>query len=147
MNKGENLGRLLLERFRWFDGRLRASLTAAGWPELTYSQSLVFAYLDSEGTRPSELARRIGVTRQAVHQTVADLEALGLVRVEPDPSHGRAKIVALTDAGRDNVRAALGAFAKIEADLARRIGSEEVASLRSTLEADWGPVEASPPPD
>ena len=100
---------------------------------------MVFAYLDADGTRPSELARRIGVTRQAVHQTVNELVEMGLVELAPDPTNRRAKLVTLTPYGQRNVEAALKAFADIEAELASRIGAERVQELRKTLESDWGP--------
>jgi DNA-binding MarR family transcriptional regulator len=73
------LGQLLLRAFRWFDESLIAALHAAGWPELTRAHSLVFAQLDTEGTRTAELARRAGISRQAIHQTIQELQRLGLV--------------------------------------------------------------------
>lgn len=137
------LGQLLLQAFRWMDDSLRATLAARGWPHITPAQSLVFAHLDHGGTRSAELARRIGVSRQAVHQTVRELEALGLVEQVPDPANASARLVRLTAEGRRNVAAALTAFADLEAELADRIGADMVAQLRAALERDWqqpGPV-------
>ena len=133
-----SLGRLLLQRFRWFDESLRARLSAAGHHSLSYAHSMVFASLDAEGTSQAELARRIGVTRQAVNQPVADLVELGLVTLTPDPSDRRAKVVELTDEGRANVAAALDTFAAIEAELGERIGVDHLGAMRAALEADWG---------
>ncbi len=132
------LGQLLLKAFRWFDESLRATLVARGWPEMSAAQSMVFAVLDQDGTSTAELARRIGVSRQAVHQTVKDLEALGLVEQVPEPGDGRVRLVRLTTQGRANVAAALGAFIDLEAELARRIGVGHAAGLRRALEAEWG---------
>ena len=151
-DRADNLGQLLLGGFRWFDHSLRTSLAAAGWPQLSLAQSLIFAYLDGDGTRPSELARRMGVTRQAIHQSVGGLVEMGLLRYEPDPTHGQAKLIKLTDQGRDNVAAAVAAFAAIEADLADRVGRTAIIDLRRALEAEWGepaPValnSTTPPP-
>ncbi len=139
------LARLLLERFRWTDAALRSRLSARGWPEMTPAQSLVFASIDGEGTRSSELARRIGVSRQAVHQTVAELVDAGLLELVPDPDDRRAKLVVLTSDGRRNVAAAREAFAGIESEIAARIGSSRYAALRSALEADWGPPPVDTP--
>jgi DNA-binding MarR family transcriptional regulator len=134
----QNLGRLLLERFRWFDESLRALLAAEGRPTLTHAHSMVFATIDTDGTGQAELARRIGVTRQAVHQSVSELADLGLVTLTPDPADGRAKIVELTQAGRANVAAAIATFARIEEELAARIGREAIDGLRAALVAEWG---------
>jgi len=136
------LARLLLDRFRWTDRALRARLAARGWPEMTPAQSLVFASIDLNGTRPSELARRIGVSRQAVHQTIAELVEVDLLTLTADPVDGRAKLVVVTDAGRRNISAARESLAEIESELRARIGDESVAALRDALAADWGSPEA-----
>lgn len=134
----ENLGALLLRAYRWFDVGLVEALNAAGWPHIRRPHSLVFGHLDLDGTRPAEIARRIGITRQAVNQTLRELEGMGLVRQIPDPSDRRATLVVATRRGRESTVAALRAFADLERDLARRIGLRRVADLRRTLETDWG---------
>lgn len=133
------IGQLLLQGFRWFDASLLKSLKARGWPEQTRPQSMLFANLDIEsGTRSSELARRIGVSRQAVHQTVRELEALNLVQLAPDPSNQSAKLVQLTDRGLKIVEDAIRVFTDIEKQLGDRIGEDNIVLLRQVLEEDWG---------
>jgi len=132
------MGRLLLDAFNWFDASLLASLKEQGWPDLSRSLSMVMAYLDSDGIRISELARRLGVSRQAAQKSVKELERLKLVKTEVDPTNSSAKTVVLTDQGKANVTAALDAFSEIEMQLSRRIGSADLASMRKTLEKDWG---------
>ena len=140
MGEHTNLGQLLLRAFRWFDESLLAALHAAGWPELTRAHSLVFAQLDSKGTRTAEIARRAGISRQAVHQTVQDLQRLGLVTLVPDPTNRSAKLVMPTDRGQASIRVANTTLAELEAELARRLGRQHVQALRRALEADWGPT-------
>ncbi|GMR03139.1 MAG: winged helix DNA-binding protein [Acidimicrobiia bacterium] len=139
------LARLLLDRFRWADLALRSRLTALGRPEMTPAQSLVFASIDPEGTRSTELARRIGVTRQAVHQTIGELVDIGLLELIADPSDGRAKLVVVTHEGERTIAAARSAFAEIESGLRARIGVQHITAMRSALEADWGSPELAPP--
>jgi DNA-binding MarR family transcriptional regulator len=138
------IARLLLDRFRWADKALRGRLAAKGWPEMTPAQSLVFASIDLDGTRPSELARRIGVSRQAVHQTIAELVSVDLLTLVADPQDGRAKLAVVTDEGRRNIAAAQESLDEIEADLQSRIGSHAVAALRAALSADWGSPDPEP---
>jgi DNA-binding MarR family transcriptional regulator len=140
MAEQTNLGQLLLRAFRWFDESLIAALHAAGWPELTRAHSLVFAQLDIGGTRTAELARRAGISRQAVHQTVQELQRLGLVGLVPDPTNRSAKLVVPTDRGQASIRVAKATLAKLEAELAQRLGRDQVRALRQALEADWGPT-------
>lgn len=132
------MGRLLLDAFNWFDAGLLASLKEQGWPDLSHSQSMVMAYLGSDGIRISELARRLGVSRQAAQKSVKELERLKLVITEIDPTNLSAKTVVLTTQGKANVAAALNAFSEIEKQLSRRMGSSDLASMRRTLEKDWG---------
>lgn len=133
-----SLGWLLLQGARWFDDALIGALHAAGWPAITHSHSMLFPQLDPGGTTQSELARRLGVSRQAVHQLVSDLVSMGLIEVVHDPSSRRSKLVRLTRAGRTSVGTALAAFEVIEERLSARIGTRHVAALRGALEADWG---------
>jgi DNA-binding MarR family transcriptional regulator len=132
------IGQLLLRAFEWFDDGLMNELAAAGWPRQNRTQSLLFANLDRSGTRPSVLAGRLGVTRQAVHQTVVALEESGLVTLQRDPSSGRSKLVMLTPLGERIVADAREAFQRLEEKLADRIGKREVDHLRRALERDWG---------
>ena len=60
----------------------------------------VFPHLDLDGTRVTELARRMGITKQAVSQLIDDLEGLGMVERRPDPDDRRAKRVVFTNEGR-----------------------------------------------
>jgi DNA-binding MarR family transcriptional regulator len=140
MDKQTNLGQLLLRAFRWFDESLIAALHAAGWPELTRAHSLVFAHLNPGGTRTAELARRAGISRQAVHQTVQELQRLGLVRLVPDPTNRSAKLVVPTDRGQASIRVAKATLTNLEDELAHRLGQDRVQALRQALEADWGPT-------
>ena len=135
-----NLGQLLLRAFRWFDESLVSALHAAGWPEVTRAHSLVFAQLGPAGTRTAEIARRAGVSRQAVHQTVRELQQLGLVELVPDPANRSAKLVVATDRGRESTRVALATLAALEVELTHRLGRRRVQALREALEADWGPI-------
>jgi DNA-binding MarR family transcriptional regulator len=132
------LARFLLERFRWFESALLERLAKAGYPELRVSHSALFAALDRDGTRPAELARRLGVTRQSVHQTIHELVDMGLLELIPDVSDKRASLTRLTDRGREHVKVARRIFGALETELEQRIGTGQVAALRRSLMLDWG---------
>jgi len=132
------MGRLLLEAFKWYDESLLASLKAQGWLEISHSQSIAMAYLENDGIRISELARRLGVSRQAAQKRVQELEKMKLVKTEIDPTNSSAKTVVLTIQGEKIVAAALATFAEIERQLSQRIANSDLANLRMALEVDWG---------
>ena len=95
------LGRLLLAAHRTLAGELVVELEERGWPDLRASQAALVLNVDRRfGTRLTELARRAGVTKQAMMVVVDELEVRGLVRRTPDPEDGRAKVVRLTARGR-----------------------------------------------
>lgn len=134
-----NLGRLFLNGFRWMDASFVEMLAERGWREVPKSHSLVFPHLLEGGTRPAEIARRAGVSRQAIHQVLRDLRRKGLVEIKPDPTHRRAKLVFLTDLGMRFDEAVEETASRMEEALADRIGAKTVSSLRNALEAEWGP--------
>lgn len=133
------LARQLLVGWRWFDDRLRAGLAEAGFGSITSAQSMVFPYLDADGTRQTELAERLGISKQAVHQLVAALVRQGLLELRDDPRSARARLVVLTDRGHESVVAAGAAFRAAEQALEDELGAYHVAQLRRFLIGAWPP--------
>jgi DNA-binding MarR family transcriptional regulator len=89
-------------------------MEASGFPDSPPSFHPIFENLDPEGTRLTVLAARAGLTHQSVGEVVTELERRGYVERIPDPSDKRARLVSLTDRGRDLVRAAVQHIADIE---------------------------------
>lgn len=131
------LARLLLDRFRWFDDALRAAQADRLGLDITSAQSLLFAELAFAGSRQADLARNLGVTRQAVNELVRGLERQGLVHLVSDPSDRRAKLVRPTARGRQSIGVAMEVFADLESRLESAIGDTRVGQLREILSADW----------
>jgi DNA-binding MarR family transcriptional regulator len=84
--------------------------------------------------RMSSLAEMSGVTKQAISQQVAYLEARGYVAVEPDAVDSRAKLVQLTTKGQRSNQAAQSLFAAVERDWRQHFGGDEMRHLRTLLE-------------
>ncbi|MGW7265337.1 MarR family winged helix-turn-helix transcriptional regulator [Streptomyces sp. NPDC054842] len=145
-HRAANLPQLLTEAKRWFDDALMASMESAGEQPVSTAQAAVFAMLDAEGTTVSELARRIGVTRQTVHQAVHGLIAMGLLQQVPDPGSARRRLIRTTAEGLRVHERAQAAIGVIESVLADRIGSSGADALRQALTADWGRPPLVPAP-
>ncbi|SDC91251.1 DNA-binding transcriptional regulator, MarR family [Geodermatophilus telluris] len=140
MSTGEPpLAALLLVASRRLDAALRAELAARGWPRLSGAQSLVFAFLDPDGTPPAELARRLGSSRQATQDLVAGLVRTGLLEVAEDPARRGGRLVRLTASGRALAADAGAVLAGLEAAL-----GERAAALRRLLAAPLD-LPAAPP--
>jgi len=85
------------------------------------------------GARPSELARRLGVSKSAVAQVVDRLERAGYVEQAPDPRDTRAKLVKLTSRAERAKEAAAQALEDIEAEWRRLLGERRFDELRDAL--------------
>ncbi|MFH8574435.1 MarR family winged helix-turn-helix transcriptional regulator [Streptomyces zaomyceticus] len=133
-----NLPQLLGDARRWFEEGLLAALEAAGATPVSPTQAQLFAVLDDQGTTVSELARRMGVTRQTAHQAVHGLVATGLLEQVPDPASARQRLIRRTSEGERAHRQAGIILDRLEVQLAERIGQKAVDALRATLEAPWG---------
>ncbi|MEV0528201.1 MarR family transcriptional regulator [Streptomyces sp. NPDC050439] len=135
---GRNLPQLLGDARRWFEDALLASLEEAGESRVSPTQAGLFAVLDDEGTTVSELARRMGVTRQTAHQAVHGLVAAGLLEQAPDPTSGRQRLIRRTAEGERTHRRAEMVLRRVEQELAARIGERAAHALRTALELPWG---------
>ena len=89
-------------------------MEADGFPNSPSRHHPLLENIDPEGTRVTVLAARAGITHQAMAQLANELEERGIVERVPDPSDGRARLVRLTDEGRERTRAALEQIAAIE---------------------------------
>ncbi len=128
----------LLQGFEWFDEGLQGSLRARGWPQLTRPESIVIIHVILEIRRPSDIARSMGLTRQAVHITINQIIEKGIFELQDDPSDKRSKIIELTSTGKAMRRDAQLSVQYIADQLAARIGESHVRNLREAFAKDWG---------
>jgi DNA-binding MarR family transcriptional regulator len=132
------LMRLLFDAYYWFDESLQRSMQAQNIPPLSRSQSMVMICLVEGIHRPSALARKLRVSRQAMQKTLADLEEKGYLKLVPDPEDRRAKHVHLSKTGRMRQSSARDYLRTLEMKLKTRLGARKVAALSEALQADWG---------
>lgn len=128
----------LLRASSWFNDAMAERMRRRGYPLLTPSQSYVMAQLLIGPARPSDLARGLGVSRQAVHQLLRPLVDADLVEIRADPTDGRATLVHPTDTAAEFGRVAAEEHAAVERLLADRIGAADLADLRRIVALDWG---------
>ncbi len=136
----EVLMRSLLRAYYWMDESLQNGLQRAGHKPRTRTQTMILIHLSNGVTRAAELARALGVSRQAIQQQINDLEAEELVTQLPDPTDKRANRIVFSEKGAELINQALETLRGAEQALAMRLGYETVNQLRRGLTADWGPV-------
>lgn len=136
--QSRSLGYLLLRCAQvWSDRALERVNTEAAergltMPPMREAHTRLLPHLGApEGIRITELARRVGVTKQAVQPLVAELAEAGVVRVVTDPEDARARRVFLTDFGVGALAHGTGVLLAIEAELG--LGAADVRALKSLL--------------
>ncbi|PRY47671.1 MarR family transcriptional regulator [Geodermatophilus tzadiensis] len=130
---GEPLVVVLLEHAMH---RVRAELYALSdesFPGLRTRHYRLLSFLPPGGERLTRLTAASGLTKQALAQALAPLQAGGYVEVVPDPSDRRARLVRLTDRGREATAAVRHRLAAVEREWAARVGEERYAVARAVL--------------
>jgi len=140
-NDNDFLMRLLFDGYYWFDEGLQRSMQAKNIPTLSRSQSMVMICLGEGIRRPSALARKMRVSRQAIQKTLADLESKGYLKLVPDLEDKRAKSVRLSKIGKQRQLAARDILRDMEDELKTRLGSGKLGALNQALLTDWGEPE------
>lgn len=133
------VGQLLVHLLRLFRSELFTRMQEAGYTELRQPHMHFFGNIEPGGSRLTELAARANMTRPSMAEIVDELERDGWVERVPDPTDGRAKLVRLTDRGRELVREALRNVREMEDEYGRRIGKkrfeEACRALQELLDA------------
>jgi DNA-binding MarR family transcriptional regulator len=88
---------------------IQAGMVERGFDDVRPSHGFAFTVIAGGGATTVELARHLGVSKQAASQMVHELESKGYVRRVAHPEDARAKLVVLTERGVDCTRAATGA--------------------------------------
>lgn len=129
-----SFGHTLLECARLFDELGQERLNAELGEDIARPSVMrLVPHMPAEGIRPTELARRADISKQAVGQTLGFLEERGLVEFAPDPEDGRALIVRMTDVGVEASRLGLEALGRVERDVAERVGADVIAATFAGL--------------
>lgn len=136
----EVLMRGLLRAYYWMDESLQNGLVQAGFQPRTRTQTMILINISNGITRAAELARVLGVSRQAIQQQINELERDDLVTQIPDPEDRRANRIVFSEKGSRLISAALETLREAEQALAMRLGYDTVRHLRNALTADWGDV-------
>lgn len=95
---------------------------AAGFTDITFAQVAIFRQEGPHGRRPTEIAAAAELSKQSVNDTLRFFETLGYLRLEPDPSDGRARVVHLTARGRRLDAVIWKAGREVEQAWSERIG-------------------------
>lgn len=133
-SRRHGIGRLLLLARQDFIARLGERMGGADDVAMQ-ARGRLLPYIDVDGTRSVDLARRLGVTKQAVARMVRDLEDEGLLYRDADEADGRASLVRFTDAGLQYLTRMHRCILEIEREYERLVGKDQMAAVREALAA------------
>ena len=127
------IGALLRVPWETVQRRMLERLHEHGFDDLDAAHLTVFQYPGPQGAKPSELASRLRISKQALNYLLGELERLHYLERRPDPDDLRSKRVALTKRGAKLITLMREAVADLEADWARQLGSKRFDQLRGLL--------------
>ncbi|MFN8176926.1 MAG: MarR family transcriptional regulator [bacterium] len=127
------IGALLRMPWEAVRQRMLDRLHERGFDDLDAPHLTVFQYPGPQGARPSELAVRLRVSKQALNYLLRELERLGYLKRSADPHDRRSRRVTLTRRGESVVQTMREAVGEIEREWEERLGPRRFAELRSLL--------------
>jgi DNA-binding MarR family transcriptional regulator len=127
------IGALLRMSFETVRARMLQRLHERGFIDLQAAHLNVFQYPGPQGSTPSELAARLGISKQALNYLLGELERLGYLERQPDPDDLRSKRVVLTGRGTSVIGVIRDAVAEVETAWTEQLGRERFAQLRALL--------------
>src|SRR5215203_1969135 len=127
------IGALLRTPWEAVQQRMLERLHDHGFTDLDFAHLNVFQYPGPQGARPSELAARLAITKQALNYLLGELERLDYLQRQPDPDDLRSKRIALTARGTSAIRVIRQAVTEVETAWAQQLGPERFAQFRALL--------------
>lgn len=131
---GLNLIDLISEKHK----ALRDKVNEASGEPLNKTETHILAMLELHGLLSiSEISRLIGISRQGTQKTINNLLAEGYVDTAIVEGNSRDKHIVLTPRGIQVCRSMLEIKRNIEAEIAAKIGRDQVETLRKLLTEEW----------
>jgi DNA-binding MarR family transcriptional regulator len=130
---GYELPLLLAAAFRAIVDELHVKLAARGHPDARPLHGFALQAIGPTGTTISELARRLGVSKQAAAKTAAALEQVGYVRRLADESDARVVRLERTASGEEMLALSAAIFNEIHHRWQRTVGRARMRDLEDAL--------------
>jgi DNA-binding MarR family transcriptional regulator len=129
-----NLKQLLIAKNDWFAEQIMDEVRGSEYGYITPAQSRLLAHMGGRPMSMAELSRKLGISRQAVHKTVVELNRRGILELQNDPERGNSKLVVYTVKGKQVNRFGAAIIDRIEAQISERIGPTAFKQLKAQLE-------------
>jgi len=104
-----------------------------GYDDLDTAHLNVFQFPGPQGARPSQLAAKLRISKQALNYLLGELERLDYLERRPDPDDLRSKRVVLTRRGTSAIGVIRDAVGEVETAWTQQLGPKRFAQLRGLL--------------
>lgn len=130
---GYELPLLLLAGFRTLIDEVHAELAAQGHPDLRPAHAFALQAIGPDGAGASDIARTLGISKQAAGKTVDKLVALGYAVRADDPADARRKLVRISRSGYDVLARSAAVFDRLRTQWAAALGEDAVRTMEDGL--------------
>jgi DNA-binding MarR family transcriptional regulator len=130
-----NMRQLLLRASRIVNRHVVEGLHARGYADLRSTHTTLLSNIDLAGSTVTVAADRAGITKQAMGRLATELEDAGYIRVRSDPKDARARVLQLTNTGKQLMLDSLEVMAELERRYARSVGRNRLAAVLQGLAA------------
>ncbi|MEE2810975.1 MAG: MarR family winged helix-turn-helix transcriptional regulator [Pseudomonadota bacterium] len=108
-------------------------LKSHGFVDLKPSQITFLAALDCDENHASNVARALGVSRQAVHKSVKEMEAAGWLETLPNPTLKNQRTIHFTKEGERMMSLARRLFFDLDKELLEAVGNDGLSAIERLL--------------
>lgn len=115
-------------------GALYARLADAGYGDIRPAHFALLKFPGPHEGRPTELAARVELSKQALNPLLNELESMGYLRRTPDDGDRRGRVVRLTPRGMSLVGLLRETLEAIESRLRARVGDSAFDSFLAILD-------------
>ena len=128
-----HLGRMLLKLERHFTRQVLQKLAADGIEDITLRHFVIIPYIDHKGIRAVDIARQVGITKQAVSKLVDELVQKGYLELTPDPTDGRASLVLMSEKGNEFLKLTIKYTQQVESQWSNQVGEKDFKTMKSAM--------------
>lgn len=119
--------------WQWVWAQNFEAAARAGYDDVNPAHLSLFRYPGLDGCRLTDIANRMQITKQSVHELIGHLETRGYLVREPDPTNRRARLVRLTDKGWALQNVIKAQALEAERQCAAILGPRRFAQIKKAL--------------
>src|SRR6516225_10083983 len=135
------IGALLRVPAQAIHRRIIKELNAAGFGELRLPHMAVLQFPGPDSVRPSALAERAGMSKQAMNQLLRSLETFGYIVRSDVPGEGKARVIRFTKRGHAAFSKIIDVLRDVEREWSAELGQKHFIQLKELLLRVWqGPL-------